>query len=569
MAEIVRMPRKTDTMEEGVVSCLLAKLGDKVEAGDVYAEIETDKATMEWESFEEGVILHVGIKEGDAVPVDAPVFIIGEEGEDISNLLPQFDTNYTATSSQEDVIELPSSNEVENKTQEQAPIASNYNQEVNVATATINAAVVRMRKMTDTMEDGVLANWLVKVGDTVEVGDPIAEVETDKATMDFETFDEGTVLYLAVEDGTAVAIDGVLAVIGEEGADYQTLLNAPVLSQGSQNTNTTQSADNQVVADAPTFHAAVEELEELAEVVNAGERLKASPLAKRLAKEKGYNIAQIVGSGGAGRIIKRDVENYVPQTKTAVVKKEAVSVPKAASAPIQVVQTEVNSTYREEKVSQMRKAIARRLGESKFTAPHFYLTISIDMDKAIETRKYINGMIAPSKVSFNDIVIKAVATALRKHPAVNAAWLGDKIRYNEEVNIGVAVAVDEGLIVPVVRQANTKSLSDINAEVRELAGKARDKKLQPSEWEGNTFTISNLGMFGIEEFTAIINPPDACIMAVGAIRQIPVVKNGEIVIGNEMKVTLSCDHRVVDGAIGAPFLQTFKQLVEDPIRMIV
>lgn len=560
------MPRKTDTMEEGVVSCLLAKLGDKVEAGDVYAEIETDKATMEWESFEEGTILHVGIKEGDAVPVDAPVFIIGEEGEDISNLLPQFDSNYTAAPvSDKQVIELPSSS---NETQTQ--VASNYNEEVKtVDTSNIKATVVRMRKMTDTMEDGVLANWLVAVGDKVEIGDPIAEVETDKATMDFETFEEGTILYLAVEDGTAVAIDGIIAVIGEEGADYQALLNAPNptnQNQASQNSNSevAQNTGNQVVISNSNTQTAVVEVA----IQNSGERLKASPLAKRLAKEKGFNISEIVGSGEAGRIIKRDVENYVPQSTIITAKKESISAPKAAIAPV-TVQSQANQNYRDEKVSQMRKAIARRLGESKFSAPHFYLTISIDMDKAIETRKYINGMIAPAKVSFNDIVIKAAAAALRKHPAVNAAWLGDKIRYNEEINIGVAVAVDEGLIVPVVRQANTKSLSEINGEVRKLAAKARDKKLQPSEWEGNTFTVSNLGMFGIEEFTAIINPPDACIMAVGAIRQIPVVKNGEIVIGNEMKVTLSCDHRVVDGAIGAPFLQTFKQLVEDPIRMIV
>ena len=413
------------------------------------------------------------------------------------------------------------------------------------------AEIVRMPKLSDTMEEGVVAEWHKEIGDSVESGELLAEIETDKATMEFESFQDGVLLHIGVEKGKAAPVDGILAILGEKGEDISALLASNATA--AQSKETTQEAPVEekpkevVVESKPTPQAAPPV--ETAVAPSANGRVKLLPLAKKLAADKGINLNDLQGSGDGGRIIKRDVDNYVPR-----------ATPASGSLAAE-------ESFEEVPVSQMRKTIAKRLSESKFTAPHFYLTIELDMDNAIASRKQINENIE-GKVSFNDMVIKAVAMALKKHPKVNSAWLGDKIRINHHVHIGVAVAVEEGLLVPVVRHADTKSLTTIGGEVREYAQKARDKKLQPSDWEGNTFTISNLGMFGIDEFTAIVNPPDACILAIGGIKATPVVKNGQVVPGNIMKVTLSCDHRVVDGATGSEFLQTFKKLMENPVTML-
>lgn len=411
------------------------------------------------------------------------------------------------------------------------------------------AEVVRMPKMSDTMTEGVLAKWHKKVGDKVKSGDLVAEVETDKATMDFESFQEGTILYIGVEEGKAVPVDTIIAILGKEGEDYKSLLtDAPVAVAAETKKEEPTAAP--VAASAPAVAHV--------ETSSSDSRVKASPLAKKLAEEKGIDLSQVKGSAENGRIIKKDVESFTPSSAASSSKSASITIPTFIG----------QEKYTEVPVSQMRKTIAKRLSESKFTAPHFYLKMTVDMSAAMEARVKMNEM-ASVKISFNDIVLKAVAVALKQHPKVNSSWLGDKIRYNEHVNIGVAVAVDEGLLVPVVRFADGKSLTHISAEVKDFAQKAKDKKLQPSDWEGSTFTISNLGMFGIDEFTAIINPPDACILAVGGIQSVPVVKNNQVVPGNIMKLTLSCDHRVVDGATGAAFLQTLKALLEEPVRLLI
>lgn len=417
------------------------------------------------------------------------------------------------------------------------------------------AEIVKMPKLSDTMTEGVVAEWHKKVGDKVKSGELLAEIETDKATMEFESFQDGVLLYIGVEKGQSAPVDSILAILGKEGEDISGLIEQHKKSQGAPAPVIEKTEEKKEIAKEST--PAIDNQNSTSvntpiSTPNDG-RVKVSPLAKKLAAEKGIDISAINGSGDGGRIVKRDIENF-----------KSASVVTSIKAPAYIPGRE---SYTEENVSQMRKTIARRLAESKFSAPHFYLTMEIDMDKAIDARAAINA-ISPVKVSFNDIVIKAVAASLRKHPKINSSWLGDKIRYNEHIHIGVAVAVDEGLLVPVIRFADSKSISQIAEEVKYFAQKAKDKKLQPSDWEGNTFTISNLGMFGIEEFTAIINPPDSCILAVGAIKQTPVVKNGQIVPGNVMKVTLSCDHRVVDGALGAAFLQTLKQMLENPVLMI-
>ena len=408
------------------------------------------------------------------------------------------------------------------------------------------AEIVKMPKLSDTMEEGVVSKWHKKVGDKVKSGDLLAEIETDKATMDFESFQDGVLLYIGVEEGKGAPVDSILAILGKEGEEYKSLINAAPASAAP------------VVESAPEVVSVAASIEAPAAVVTSAisndSRTKASPLAKKIASEKGIDINQVSGSGDGGRIVKRDIENFSPaasQVKSAV-----------AYAPVG------QESYTEENVSQMRKVIARRLAESKFSAPHFYLTIEIDMDNAIAARTSINAQ-GYVKISFNDFVVKASSMALRKHPTINSSWLGDKIRRNNHVNIGVAMAVEDGLLVPVVRFADNKSLSQISAEVKDYSAKAKSKKLQPQDWEGNTFTISNLGMYDIEEFTAIINPPDACILAVGSIKQKPVVKNGAVVPGNVMKLTLSCDHRVVDGASGAAFLKTLKEYLEQPVMMLV
>ncbi len=556
-------------MTEGVIASWLKKVGDKVSAGDILAEVETDKATMELESYEDGTLLHIGPQKGDSVPVDAVIAIIGKEGEDIADLLSGAG-NGEKPAAKDEPKEEPKAEKKEEKKEAAPAKAEAPAAKTSVDTSNIKANVIRMPKMSDTMTEGVLVSWLKKVGDKVSAGDVLAEVETDKATMELESYEDGTLLYTGVNEGDSVAIDAVIAIIGEKGADYQALLDAEGGTEERSREENAKSDENIEARTEETTEDKVQDTKvpagETEQVAAEGNgRIKASPLAKKVAKEKGFNLSQIKGSGEGGRIVLRDVENFKPSE--AAPQKEAAKAPAAAPAA-QAIPGAPADSYEEVNVSQMRKVIARRLAESKFSAPHFYLTMEIDMDKAMEARVSINE-VSPVKVSFNDLVIKAAAAALRQHPAVNSSWLGDKIRYNKHINIGVAVAVEEGLLVPVVRNADYKSLSTIAAEVKDLGGKAKSKKLQPSDWEGNTFTISNLGMFGIEEFTAIINPPDACIMAVGGIKQTPVVRDGQIKIGNVMKVTLSCDHRVVDGAVGSAFLQTFKNLLENPVRILV
>jgi pyruvate dehydrogenase E2 component (dihydrolipoamide acetyltransferase) len=544
MAEVVRMPKMSDTMEEGVIAAWLKKVGDKVASGDVLAEVETDKATMEFESYWDGVLLHIGVDEKAVVPVDGILAVIGEEGEEFAHLLTEG--------------AAPAENEAQGETE--VPVVEDKTTQ-NIDTSGIKATIITMPKMSDTMEEGTIAQWLVKVGDTVKSGDIMAEVETDKATMELESYEDGTLLYIGPKDGEAVAVDAVLAIVGEKGADFETLLKANQGATATDNSPTKIASAAPVAAAAPTAQAAPVAAGTTPNV-NANGRVKASPLAKKLAADKGYDIGQIAGSGENGRIVKRDVEAFAPQQASA----PAAATGSASAVSLPAVVGE--ERYEEVSLSQMRKTIARRLSESKFTAPHFYLTMEINMDKAMDARKSMNE-VAPVKISFNDMVIKAVAASIRQNPNVNVSWQGDTLRQNHHIHIGVAVAVDEGLLVPVVRFADNKSLSHISAEVKDLAKKAATKQLQPADWEGNTFTISNLGMFGIEEFTAIVNPPDACILAVGGIKQVAVVKDGQLVPGNVMKVTLSCDHRAVDGAVGAAFLKTLKGLLEDPVRILI
>jgi pyruvate dehydrogenase E2 component (dihydrolipoamide acetyltransferase) len=538
MAEIVRMPKMSDTMTEGVIAKWHKKVGDTVKSGELMAEIETDKATMDYESFNTGTVLYLGAKEAEAVKINDVLAIVGNPGEDYTALLNSAKGAAAAGAK----AEAP-------KAEVATAVA-----EAPVDTTGIKAEIVLMPKMSDTMAEGVIAAWHKKVGDSVKSGELLAEIETDKATMEYESYNTGTLLYIGANAKESVAVNGVLAIIGEKDADWKTLLKAHQ-SKG--------------FASAPATAAPVEtkttetKSAAPAEVTTANGRIKASPLAKKIASEMGFDISKIKGTGEGGRVTKQDVESYKPSAAPA----SAASATKVA-APVVLPQVVGQESFEEITVSQMRKTIARRLAESKFSAPHFYLTMEINMDKAIEARKSINEM-SPVKVSFNDMVVKAVAAALRQNPDVNVSWLGDKMRKNHHINIGVAVAVKDGLVVPVVRFADNKSLSHIAAEVKDLAQKAQDKKLQPSDWEGSTFTISNLGMFGIEEFTAIINPPDACILAVGGIKETAVVKNGQLTVGNVMKVTLSCDHRAVDGAVGAAFLKTLKGLLEEPVRLLI
>lgn len=551
MAEVIRMPKMSDTMEEGVIASWLVKPGDEVKSGDILAEVETDKATMELESYEDGVLLHIGVNEKDAVPVDGVIAIIGQKGEDISALLGEIASGGDESAS---AAAAP----------EPAPAASNGSEEA-IDASDVNATVITMPKMSDTMTEGTIATWLKKEGDAVQSGDILAEVETDKATMELEAYEDGTLLYIGVKDGDSVEVDGIIAIIGEKGADYQKLLKAHQSGQTQTDNNASPAPVPMQTETKPAEPAPAPSAAPPVPSTGASNgRIKISPLAKKMAQELGYDVSQITGTGDHGRIVKRDVEDFQPAAAQAPASGQSGEASSAVALPAIVAE----ESYEEVSVSQMRKSIAKSLAGSKFTAPHFYLTMEINMDKAMEARKSMNEM-SPVKISFNDIVIKAVTAALRQHPKVNSSWLEDKIRYNKHINIGVAVAVDEGLLVPVVRFADNKTLSHISVEVKQLAEKAHNKKLQPSEWEGSTFTISNLGMFGIEEFTAIINPPNSCILAVGGIKQTAIVKDGELVPGNVMKVTLSCDHRVVDGAVGSAFLKTLKGLLEDPVRILI
>ncbi|MEG3658131.1 2-oxo acid dehydrogenase subunit E2 [Arenibacter palladensis] len=546
MAEVINMPRLSDTMEEGTVAKWLKKVGDKIEEGDILAEIETDKATMEFESFNEGTLLYIGIKEGDTAPVDSLLAIIGEKGEDVSGL-----------------INNASSDDKEEK-QTEAVAEKEEKKEAPKSTATAipeGVEIVKMPRLSDTMEEGTVATWLKKVGDEVEEGDILAEIETDKATMEFESFYAGTLLYVGINEGETAPVDSVLAVIGPKGTDVDA-----VLSAGSGSGSEEESAPTEAKkAEAPSSNG-----QESAPIAaNDGQRIFASPLAKKIAQDRGINLEDVKGSGDQGRIIKKDIEEYQPKQKAA---EKAIPAQEKASSPQKAVAAPINLPVGQEgteevKNSQMRKVIAKRLGESKFSAPHYYLTIEVDMDYAKTSREQINSL-PDTKVSFNDMVVKACAMALKKHPQVNTSWNNDTTRYNQHVHIGVAVAVEDGLLVPVLKFADQMTLTQIGASVKDLAGKARNKKISPAEMEGSTFTVSNLGMFGITEFTSIINQPNSAILSVGAIVQKPVVRNGQIVVGNTMKVTLACDHRTVDGATGAQFLQTLRAYLENPVTML-
>lgn len=545
MAEIVRMPKLSDTMTDGVIAKWHKKVGDKVKSGDLLADIETDKATMEFESFQDGVLLHIGVPEKGTVPVDSIIAILGKEGEDITALL-----NGNSGGSKQTAV---SSNDSTSNKAVTSSGVEKTNTTASSAPAKLPAGVevVRMPKLSDTMTEGVLAKWHKKVGDKVKSGELLADIETDKATMEFESFQDGVLIYQGIEEGKGAPVDSIIAILGKGGEDVNTILAsmsaAPTATPKTTVTssevekNTSSSSGSQNVTHVST---------------SSDSRIKASPLAKALAKEKGIDLSKVSGTAENGRITKADIENYKPS-----------AAPAASKSATSIVNTGTEG-YHDEPASQMRKTIARRLLESTTSAPVFYLNIEVDMDNAIASRNVINA-IPDTKVSFNDMVIKACAAALRKHPQVNTTWLGDKTRYYSHIHIGMAVAVEDGLLVPVIRFADQKSFTQISAEAKELAKKAKDKKLQPNEMEGNTFTVSNLGMFGIESFTSIINTPASCILSVGAIRQVPVVKNGAVVPGNTMMLSLACDHRTVDGATGAAFLQTLKTFIENPVTMLV
>jgi pyruvate dehydrogenase E2 component (dihydrolipoamide acetyltransferase) len=553
MAEVILMPRLSDTMTEGVIAAWHKKVGDPVKKGDLLAEVETDKATMELESYKDGTLLHIGTEKGGKLQVNDLLAIIGNKGEDISQLTKGGGQQAASTQSGGD------SKKAEKKQDTPAPAPEKKSSAGKSVDVSKMEEVVLMPRLSDTMTDGVIAGWNKNVGDTVKKGDVLAEIETDKATMELESYKNGTLLYVGAKKGEKIAVNDLLCIIGEKGkVDVDAIVAAT--KGGGAAVSAGQSSG--ATAQQPAESGKKEETATVESSSSSSQngRIKASPLAKKLAAEKGIDLKGIHGSGDGGRITKQDVDNYKPVANPA----QGGTASKASTPTAPAGQV----SFDEVPVSQMRKVIAKRLAESKFTAPHFYLTMVIDMDKAVESRGKLNET-SKVKISFNDFVLKACAMALKQHPAVNSSWLGDKIRTNHHINIGVAVAVEDGLLVPVVRFADSKSLSQIAVEVKEYAQKAKDKKLQPSDWEGNTFTISNLGMFGIDEFTAIINPPDACILAIGGISQVPVVKNGAVVPGNVMKVTLSCDHRVVDGATGAAFLQTLKSLLEEPLRMLI
>ena len=547
MAEAILMPRLSDTMTEGVVAAWHKKVGDTVKKGDLLAEIETDKATMELESYQDGILLHIGTPRGGKLQVNDLLAIFGKQGEDITALIAANTNGASAASS---------------TTAPASPAASTTSPATtaNSIDASTMEEVVLMPRLSDTMTEGVIAGWHKKVGDKVAKGEVLADIETDKATMELESYKDGILLYQGAKAGEKILVNQLLCIIGQPGLDIDSIVKSIKAPSSAEAPKPASPAAATTVSAAPSAPASSPATTTTASatVVNEG-RIFASPLAKKIAKEKGIDLKYVQGTGEHGRITRTDLENYKPASNTSSTARAAA--PRNTNFVGQV-------SFVDTPVSQMRKTIARRLSESLFTAPHFYLTMKINMDATIAARTVVNET-APVKISFNDFIVKAVALSLKQHPKVNSSWLGDIIRENHHVNIGIAVAVDEGLLVPVLRFADGLSLDEISVSVKEFAKKAKDKKLQPSDWEGSTFTISNLGMFGIDSFTAIINPPDACILAVGGIVQEPVVKNGQIVPGNVMNVTLSCDHRVVDGATGSSFLQTLKSYLEEPIRMFV
>lgn len=537
MAEVITMPRLSDTMTEGKVSKWHKKVGDAVKEGDILAEIETDKAVQDFESELNGTLLYIGVEEGGQAPVDSVLAIIGKDGEDISALIGG------GAKSEEKKVEE------EHKTENKSTAVENTEESAS-ADIPEGVEVITMPRLSDTMTEGKVAKWQKNVGDTVKEGDILAEIETDKAVQDFESEFNGTLLYQGVAEGDAAEVDKILAIIGPAGTDV-----SGVVSGGGK------KAVPKAEAKAETKS---EEKKESAPVAasSTGDRVAISPLAKKIAQDKGIDFSGIKGSGENGRIVKKDVENYQPSAQPAA----AASAPKAAPAQPSVAFTPGEDS--ETPNSQMRNIIAKRLAESKFTAPHYYLTVEINMDKAIEARKEMNS-VPDTKVSFNDMVIKAVAVALRKHPQVNSSWAGDKIVHHGNINVGVAVAVPDGLVVPVLKNTDYMNYNEISAAVKDMAGRAKTKALKANEMEGSTFSVSNLGMFGIETFTSIINQPNSAILSVGAIIEKPIVKNGQIVVGNTMKLSLACDHRVIDGATGAQFLQTLRTYLESPLTLLL
>ncbi len=542
MAEVINMPRLSDTMEEGTVAAWLKKVGDKVEEGDILAEIETDKATMEFESFNEGTLLHIGIGEGETAKVDTLLAIIGEAGEDITDLL-----NGSTEVDKPDAIQKEEDSEADISV-----VDFDENASADLPEGVI---VVTMPRLSDTMEEGTVSAWLKKVGDDVEEGDILAEIETDKATMEFESFQAGNLLHIGLNEGESAKVDSLLAIIGPAGID---------VSEVAKNFKVVGEVAKEELKSAPKKESSTVETKQedtiaapasTANLTSNG-RVFASPLAKKMAEEKGINLSQVNGTGENGRIVKKDIENFTP------------SVTAQSSAPVAKFVPSGQEDFDEVSNSNMRKAIAKNLAKSKFTAPHYYLNVEFDIENAMAFRAQYNS-IPDTKISYNDIIVKACALALRQHPQVNSQWFDDRMQLNNHVHIGVAVAVPDGLLVPVVKFANEQSLTQIGAAVREYAGKARNKKLALDEMEGSTFTVSNLGMFGIDSFTSIINQPNSAILSVGNIVEKPVVKNGQIVVGNTMKLCLACDHRTVDGATGAQFLQTLKGFIENPVTMLV
>ncbi|MBB1192297.1 pyruvate dehydrogenase [Flavobacterium sp. SOK18b] len=553
MATIITMPRLSDTMTEGTVATWLKKVGDKVSEGDILAEIETDKATMEFESFNEGTLLHIGIPAGETAAVDSLLAIIGKEGEDISALLAGKPAE--ATPAADEAKPASEAVAVPEVTKESSAVATSLPKGV---------VVITMPRLSDTMTEGTVATWLKKVGDAVAEGDILAEIETDKATMEFESFNAGTLLYVGIEEGNTAPVDSLLAIIGPAGTDVAGI--ATNYKAGGATTAAPAAEVKEVKEEVATTTAATEPVAQ--EAAADGQRILASPLAKKIASDKGIQLNQVKGSGENGRIVKSDIENFTPAVAKPTADAPAAKTETVVSPTAPKVFVPAGEIFTEEiKNSQMRKIIAKRLAESLFTAPHYNLVIEVAMDDAMASRAVINT-VPDTKVSFNDMVIKACAMALKKHPKINSQWKDDAITINHHVNIGVAVAVEDGLVVPVLKFTDAMSLSQIGGSVRDLAGRAKNKKLLPTEMEGSTFTVSNLGMFGIVEFNSIINQPNSAILSVGAIVEKPVVKNGQIVVGKTMMLSLACDHRTIDGATGAQFLQTLKQYIENPVTML-
>lgn len=557
MAEVITMPRLSDTMTEGKVAKWHKKVGESVNEGDVLAEIETDKAVQDFESEIKGTLLYIGVEEGNAAPVDSVLAIIGNEGEDISALkggssAPQAEN---AIASNPGVPEEFKTENQNTPTETSEPVEKEGGADTAAGTAEIPAGVevITMPRLSDTMTEGKVAKWHKNVGDEVKEGDILAEIETDKAVQDFEAEVNGTLLHQGVAEGGASAVDTVLAIIGPAGTDV-----SGILSGGSK-----KPAEPTQPAAAPEENKTAEPAEPAA-ASTTGDRVAISPLARKMAEEKGIDVASLQGSGENGRIVKKDIENY----QASAAQPAQAAAPVAAPAAAQVAMNFVSGETTETPNSQVRNIIAKRLSESKFSAPHYYLMVEINMDKAIEARKEINSL-PDTKISFNDMIIKAVAMALRKHPQVNSSWGGDKIIHHGDINVGVAVAIPDGLVVPVLKHTDQMNYMQISAAVKDMASRAKSKGLKANEMEGSTFSVSNLGMFGIETFTSIINQPNSAILSVGAIIEKPVVKDGQIVVGNTMKLSLACDHRVVDGATGAEFLQTLRTYLEQPLTLLL